>query len=72
MVPQRYFFHIVGDLTTHDPTGGEFASDARARRSAEARLRTLRRMAPSQHIKIVVTDAGGQVLFEVDGQFAGG
>ena len=64
--PERYFFHVVGDLTVTDPTSGEFSSDAAARRSAERHLRHLRQAAPSRRIKIVVSKADGQVLFEVD------
>jgi hypothetical protein len=62
----RYFFHIAGKTTISDPTGSEFASEAAARRSAETRLRHLRRTAPSHSIKIVVKNAVGDVLFEVD------
>jgi hypothetical protein len=50
----RYFFHIAGDLDIRDPRGGEYMSEAAARRSAEARLRNLRQKAAARHVKIVV------------------
>jgi hypothetical protein len=64
--PKRYFFHVAGDLTVIDPTGGEFSSDAAAKRAAERHLRHLRQAAPSRRIQIDVSKADGQVLFEVD------
>jgi hypothetical protein len=64
--PGRYFFHVAGDLTVIDPTGGEFLSDAAAKRVAERHLRHLRQAAPSRRVQIDVCKADGQVLFEVD------
>jgi hypothetical protein len=61
----RYFFHIASDVEIRDPTGSEFLSDEVARRSAETRLRHLRRAAPSREVKIVVTNSVGDILFEV-------
>lgn len=65
MPPQRYYFHIGGELTIRDPAGSEFSSEAAARRSAETRLRQLR-AAASRRIKIVVSNTDGRVLFEVN------